>query len=36
MYPFGTAEPKNGGTITFAWFVWEKNYIGHPTIDWII
>jgi hypothetical protein len=36
MYPFGTEEPKNGGTITFAWFVWEKNYIGHPTIDWII
>ena len=36
MYPFGTNEPKNGGTITFAWFVWEKNYVGKPQIDWII
>lgn len=36
MFPFGTEEPKNGGTITFAWFVWDKNYIGKPQIDWII
>lgn len=26
---------KNGGMMAFAWFVWEKNYKGFPTIDWI-
>jgi hypothetical protein len=27
---------KNSGTIAFAWFVWDKSYIGEPTIDWIM
>jgi hypothetical protein len=26
---------KNGGMIAFAWFVWERNYTGKPTIDWL-
>lgn len=26
---------KNGGMMAFAWFVWEKGYVGEPTIDWI-
>jgi hypothetical protein len=26
---------NNGGTIAYAWFIWEKGYIGQPTIDWI-
>lgn len=26
---------KNSTVITFAWFVWEKTYVGEPTIDWI-
>jgi hypothetical protein len=29
-------EPsRNGGMIAFAWYVWEKNYKGKPTIGWI-
>lgn len=35
MYPAGTAPPKNGGTIAFAWFIWEKGFQGKPTIGWI-
>lgn len=27
---------KNGGMIAYAWFVWDKNYVGKPTIEWII
>jgi hypothetical protein len=26
---------KNGGMITFAWFVWEHGYEGRPMIGWI-
>jgi hypothetical protein len=25
----------NAGLIAYAWFVWDKNYTGKPTIDWI-
>jgi hypothetical protein len=34
---FGKAEGthKNGGMIAFAWFVWERGYVGKPTIEWI-
>ena len=28
-------EMRSGGMIAFAWFVWEKGFIGKPTIDWI-
>lgn len=31
MYPEGTEAPQNKGTISYAWFVWEKGYTG-PTI----
>jgi len=27
---------KNGGMIAYAWFVWDKSYIGKPTIEWIL
>jgi len=27
---------KNSGLIAYAWFVWDKNYQGKPTIEWII
>ena len=27
--------PKGGGMMTYAWFIWEKNYIGSPTIGWL-
>ena len=26
---------KNSGLIAYAWFVWDKNYKGEPTIEWI-
>ena len=26
---------KNSGLIAYAWFVWNKDYYGKPTIDWI-
>jgi len=29
-------EPMvNKGMITFAWFIWDKQYDGEPTIDWV-
>ena len=27
---------KNSGTISYAWYVWDKNYVGKPTIEWIL
>lgn len=35
MYPYGQGEPKNGGTKTFAWFVFNKDYCGEPKIRWL-
>lgn len=35
MYPYGMDKPKNSGTITYAWFVWDKSYNGSPMIRWI-
>lgn len=26
---------KNSGLIAYAWFLWDKNYIGKPYIEWI-
>lgn len=26
---------KNAGLIAYAWFIWDKDYKGEPTIDWI-
>ena len=26
---------KNSGLIAYAWFVWDKNHKGEPTIEWI-
>jgi len=26
---------KNGGMIAYAWYVWDKNHTGKPTIEWI-
>ena len=36
MYPGNQPKPKNGGTITYAWFVWQHGYTGKPMVDWII
>lgn len=27
---------KNGGMISYAWYVWDKNYVGKPTVEWIL
>ena len=27
---------KNSGMIAYAWFVWDRNYSGKPTIEWIL
>lgn len=35
MYPFGQEKPKNGGTKMYAWFLWDKEYEGRPTISWL-
>lgn len=35
MFPYGQEKPKNGGTKMYAWFVWDKDYRGKPTISWI-
>lgn len=34
---FGKEEGTHtgGGMMAFAWFVWDKNYVGKPYIDWI-
>jgi len=36
MKPEGIEKPRNSGTITYAWYVWEHGYIGNPQIQWII
>ena len=36
MYPDGEPEPKNSGTIAYAWYEWEHGYIGNPSIEWIL
>ncbi len=28
-------EIKNSGLIAFCWFIWDKDYVGEPTIGWI-
>jgi hypothetical protein len=28
-------EKPGNGTVDFAWFVWERGYIGAPTIGWL-
>jgi hypothetical protein len=29
-------KTKNSGIIQYAWFVFDKEYVGKPTIDWIL
>lgn len=35
MFPYGQEKPKNGGTKMYAWYVWDKEYNGKPTLSWI-
>lgn len=32
----GGVKMKNSGMIAYAWFVWDKDYIGRPSIEWIL
>jgi hypothetical protein len=31
----GGVKMKNSGMIAYAWYVWDKEYVGKPTIEWI-
>ena len=31
----GGVKMKNSGMIAYAWYVWDKDYVGKPTIEWI-
>ena len=35
MYPANEPEPKNSGTIAYAWYEWEIGHTGKPEIEWI-
>jgi len=32
----GGVKMKNGGMISYAWYVWDRDYVGKPTIEWIL
>lgn len=32
----GGIKMKNSGMIAYAWYVWDRDYTGKPTIEWII
>jgi hypothetical protein len=33
----GGEPPGKGGKMTpYAWFIWDKNYIGSPQLDWVL
>lgn len=32
----GGVKLKNSGMIAYAWFVWDKNYVGNTNIEWIL
>lgn len=36
MYPEGFEQPKNSGTIAYAWYEWEHGYTGYPMIRHIV
>lgn len=35
MPPGGSGIKASGGTVAYAWFVWEHGFSGPPTIGWI-
>lgn len=35
MPPGGVDVPASGGSIAYAWFVWEHGHKGPPTLGWI-
>jgi len=35
MPPGGTSVPASGGSVAYAWFVWQHGHIGLPTLGWL-
>jgi hypothetical protein len=35
MPPGGTNVPAKGGSIDYAWFVWDRAHVGAPELGWI-
>ena len=35
MPPGGSEQPAKGGSVAFAWFVWQQGYRGPPTLGWL-
>lgn len=35
MWPYGEEKPKNGGTIAYAWFVWDKTSSDVGKLGWL-
>lgn len=31
----GTVTEQNGSQVAYAWFIWDKEHTGSPTIEWI-
>lgn len=36
MPPGGSGIEAKGGTLAFAWFVWERGFVGNATVGWIL
>jgi len=32
----GNEKGKGNGLLAYAWYVWEKDYVGSPMIDWLL
>lgn len=35
MPPGDSSAPASGGSVAFAWFIWEHGYSGAPTVGWL-
>lgn len=35
FHPGGIEDRKRSGTMAFAWFIWQRDFEGKPTISWI-
>lgn len=33
--PGEVREDRGGGTVAYAWFVWERNHMGKTSLDWL-
>ena len=35
MPPGGSDQPARGGSVAFAWYVWQRGHVGPPTLGWL-